>query len=238
MSEVQFSPVEQALIERLQNAPQPRLSSDKAAAIRHQMLASVDAGTIPPRTFLNSRQLLIIAVGLAFAIVVLVILILPQDNRTDENASPATVVPTSTIPTETVVPTMTSPVTAEATAAIHTETAIPTLQATQVTETPILQPSDVVDPAVLIEGPISEIDVNSIIIFGIVIQINDNTVLSDLQIGDFVRVEGQTIIIGETVMVNAITIVIVNIEETGGGSIEGGLPPSCKRSKKGKITCK
>jgi hypothetical protein len=215
MNNDQFSPLEQALIERLKNAPETKLGPEKVTAIRGQLLAAVDVRPSPSITFANSKHLFLVALIIIGTLLGLVLIGLPLSDEPNENANPPTVAPTSTIQ-------------------------IATLTPTSVILTP--PPTEVVYPMVVIEGPVTEIRANSVTVFGTVIQVNDSTVLSDLQLGDTVRVDGQTIIMEGTVTINATTIVIVKTEDTsGGGSTggnDGGLPQNCKRTKRGKITCK
>lgn len=253
MSEDQFSPQELALIDRLKNAPQLQLSAEKVSAIRGQMLNIVDARPSPPTTLANGKLLLLTTLVIVAATVALMVLILPPGDANRENVDPTTTAPTSTVRSETATPTMetiptatdqpsgsqptdnASPATITPTNTIQSNTATATL----IVETPVLQPTNTVYPVVVIEGPITEISANTITVWGIVIQIDSNdSIWSDIQIGDTVRIHGQTIIAGGTVTIKAITIVIVNIEDTSGGSTGGGLPPNCKRTKKGRITCK
>lgn len=91
-------------------------------------------------------------------------------------------------------------------------------------------------PVIVIEGPVQSININIITIFDIDIQVDPaDPILSEVQIGDYVRIGGDTQFEGGTIIIVAVTVVIVNVEI----HIDGGwLPSNCKRTKKGKITCK
>ncbi len=91
-------------------------------------------------------------------------------------------------------------------------------------------------PIIVIEGPVQSITVNVITIFNIDVQVEpDDPILEDLQIGDYVRIAGYTDFGSSTIIIVAVTVVIVNINIIVDG---GGLPANCKRTAKGKITCK
>ena len=91
-------------------------------------------------------------------------------------------------------------------------------------------------PVIIIEGPVQSININIIMIFNIEVEVDPaDPVLIDLHIGDYVRIAGETHIQGGTIIILAVTVVIINIEI----HVDGGwLPGNCKRTKKGKITCK
>lgn len=92
------------------------------------------------------------------------------------------------------------------------------------------------DPIIVIEGPVQSININIITIFNINIEVDPaDPILSEVKIGDYVRIAGDTQFEDGTIIVVATTIVIVNIEITIN---DGVLPANCKRTKKGKITCK
>jgi hypothetical protein len=66
---------------------------------------------------------------------------------------------------------------------------------------------------IIVEGPVQIINVNIITIYDIDIEVNVNDpILSVLQIGDVVRVEGDTIINADTLVVVAISIVVINVD--------------------------
>lgn len=85
------------------------------------------------------------------------------------------------------------------------------------TETPVI---------IVIEGPVQAININIITIFGINIQLAENDpLLTIIQIGDIVQVEGEMVGTGTTIIIIAITVIIVDIDiivDDGGGS--GGGP--------------
>lgn len=65
-------------------------------------------------------------------------------------------------------------------------------------------------PIIVIEGPVTAIINNIIIIFGLNIELDPNDpILTVIRIGDIVRVEGSTVGTGNTVIIVAIVVVIV-----------------------------
>ena len=103
-------------------------------------------------------------------------------------------------PTEEITPEATQP---EATS---TPEATPEL-----TETPTPIPG--LPITIIVEGPVETINVNIITIYDIDIEVNVNDpILNVVQIGDIVRVEGDSIIDADTIIVIAITIVIVDVD--------------------------
>lgn len=101
-------------------------------------------------------------------------------------------------------------------------------------------------PIIVIEGPVQAINVTSITIFDIDIEVNPaDAVLTQIRIGDTVRVEGESSFEGNTIVIVAVNITIVQttlivIQNYTPGVIyvPAALPPNCKRKKSGKITCK
>lgn len=91
-------------------------------------------------------------------------------------------------------------------------------------------------PVIVIEGPVQSININIITIFNIDIEVDAaDPILTDLHIGDYVRIAGNTHFESGTIIIVAVTVVIVNVVIVVDG---GWLPANCKRTKKGKITCK
>ena len=115
------------------------------------------------------------------------------------------------------------------------------------TETPV--PPIVIDtngaPIIVIEGPVQAISVNYITIFDIDIEVDSaDPILTQIRIGDTVRVEGEGSFGGDTIVIVALNITIVQttvivVNNPGSGAVYiPALPPNCKRTKKGKVTCK
>ena len=66
---------------------------------------------------------------------------------------------------------------------------------------------------IIVEGPVQAINANIITIFDIDIEVNVNDpILTVIQVGDVVHVEGDTVIGGNTVIIVAVTVVIVNVD--------------------------
>lgn len=174
---------------------------------------------------------------------VTVVQVTPTAEATDApTATPdgtATATPTLE-PTETptIEPTIDETVTATATLDV---TSTPTVEPTTTpTPTATDDGDDDDDAIIVIEGPVTAINITTITIFDIDIQVDPaDPILTQIQIGDRLRVQGNTTYNGTTIIIVAINITIVNIDVIvvdGGGGI--GLPANCKMTKKGKITCK
>lgn len=117
--------------------------------------------------------------------------------------------------------------------------------------TPEITPDDTDDdtvdgiPIIVIEGPVEAISVNFITIFDIDIEVDPtDPVLTQIRIGDTVRVEGESSFNNNTIVIIAVnitivqtTIVVINNPSPGVVYIPS-LPPSCKRNKSGKVSCK
>lgn len=74
---------------------------------------------------------------------------------------------------------------------------------------------------IVIEGPVQAINVNIITIYNINIQLNPNDpLLQVIQIGDIVHVDGDTQQNGNTIIIIAINIVVINVDiNTGTGEV-------------------
>lgn len=77
-------------------------------------------------------------------------------------------------------------------------------------------------PIIVIEGPVTAIINNIIVIFGLNIELDPNDpILSIIRIGDIVRVEGSTVGDGTTIIIVAIVVVIVVTEQPVTGTDPG-----------------
>lgn len=66
---------------------------------------------------------------------------------------------------------------------------------------------------IIIEGPVEEINVNIIVVYNIEIEIDaDDPILTVIQVGDIVHIEGGVVEEGDTIIIVAITIIIINVE--------------------------
>ncbi len=94
---------------------------------------------------------------------------------------------------------------------------------------------------IVIEGPVQSININIITIFDIDIEVDpSDPILTEIEIGDNIRIEGNPTTRGGTIIIVAVNITIINviiINNPGGGSGNPGLPDGCKVTKKGKIKC-
>jgi hypothetical protein len=108
--------------------------------------------------------------------------------------------------------------------------------------TPVFTPT--ANPAgdavlIVVEGPVQKINVNIITIYDIDIQVKqDDPILTQIHLGDIVRVEGSSNFAGDRIVIVAVTVVIVQTEVVVvNGPRQVVVPVGCKVSKKGKIKC-
>ncbi|MBK9124647.1 MAG: hypothetical protein IPM16_16220 [Chloroflexi bacterium] len=90
---------------------------------------------------------------------------------------------------------------------------------------------------IIIEGPVDEININIITIFGLDIEIDANDpVLTSIRIGDIIRVEGDLLEGSTTIVIVAVTVVIVDIDIILVGAPSGPIfvPIGCKISGNGR----
>lgn len=127
-----------------------------------------------------------------------------------------------------------------ATTGWHNETTSVTAtgQATTVSDTDraIYYAGDEVEDSpviVVIEGPVTSINVNIITIFDIEIEIDlNNPILLDLEIGDVVAIEGEMVNQGDTVVIVVVNITIINVVIINIPNVPG-IPANCKWTGKG-----
>lgn len=75
------------------------------------------------------------------------------------------------------------------------------------------EPDDDGDVIIVIEGPVEEININIITIFGIEIELDpEDPVLTVIQIGDVIRVEGDLEHEGDTIVIVAITVIFIDVD--------------------------
>lgn len=246
MSEERFTPREQALIERLQHAPQKQLSPRIGQAIHEKMLAefanptpalaasSVAAGAVPPALFI------VVLLGLASIAVIVGILITapPQQQNTPVpltlSAAPALLPDATTAPateTHTPEPTLTFTATASVTATMSAS-ATPASSATAV---PSAIPSATATPSatptpelvrITIEGVIQIIAADSIVVHDVRIELSPEQ-LSGLRVGDTIRVEGETDLTARIIVIHALSVVRVELPTPSSqGSSSGSTPGS------------
>jgi hypothetical protein len=95
---------------------------------------------------------------------------------------------------------------------------------------------------IVIEGPVEAINVNVITIFDIDIEVEPaDPILTEIHIGDHIRVEGNPTNRGDTIIIVAVNITIVNVVLVENNPdviiVNPGLPDGCKITKKGHIKC-
>jgi hypothetical protein len=89
--------------------------------------------------------------------------------------------------------------------------AIPTV--TPTTTPPTATPTPGLPVTIIVEGPVQVVNVNVITIYDIDVTINANDpVLTQIQVGDFVRIEGDMITQNNTVVVVAVSVFVVEVD--------------------------
>ena len=250
MNNDQFTPEEQALIERLQNAPQPRLRQAAFDRIQQQMLLEMDvisAAPPAPKTMTLTPKIVVPVAFVITTLIVIIALTLGNDEAQAPSNTPTIINPTTAQDIE---------VTAEATEALSTPvpepTSTPTVEA-ELTEAPVpvtatstALPSltsepEAAAPLIVIEGPVTAINANSITIFDMNIQVDAaSPIWADIQIGDTVRVEGDADTDGNLIIVAVnITVIETDVILVDGAPVVG-LPAGCKLTGfgNGNIRCK
>ena len=96
---------------------------------------------------------------------------------------------------------------------------------------------------IVIEGPVQEININYITIFDIDIQIDSaDPVLTQIRLGDTIRIEGETQVEGGTIIIVAVNITIIQVQTViiinPGAPAVGGLPANCRTNRSGRVTCR
>jgi hypothetical protein len=196
----EFTPSEQELIARLRNAPQRRLSTRTVQAIREKVLAEV---ANPPKSNPSSgsggvsvaQAQLITGFAIAATIILMSGLLLMSRSQSDDKAvvpkpptqiaAQNTSMPTETAllptgtpqPTDTLLPTDTPPPTTTPDATVTTMPASVSVETLQ--------------PLMVIEGVVENIDENTITMSGFDIEVtSDHPILTVIDVGDMLRIEG------------------------------------------------
>lgn len=98
------------------------------------------------------------------------------------------------------------------------------------------------DPLIIIEGAVESITINTITIFDIDIEVDPgDPILTEIRIGDTIRIEGISSFDGLTIIIIAVNITIIEttiIIINNPVFIAPGIPSNCRVKKSGKITCK
>ena len=260
-----FTPEEQALIAQLHNLPKPELERPAFDAIRQQMFHEMDYPSVPiSKTTPSLSPMMIVSVTLMIIILVIaIVLVILAIQNGEPKIVPTEVIVTETITPDPIVleigetlsnaPTELSPLPTLAPATLLTgATEISDIEQTIVpaTETPsniIETPNSIVAtetvvPLIVIEGSVQAININVITVFDFDIQIDaGNPILTDIQIGDNVRIEGNMDFVDTVFVIVAVNITKIDVDIFVGNSdaapVPNGIPPGCKVSKKGKIKC-
>lgn len=68
------------------------------------------------------------------------------------------------------------------------------------------------NPRIIIEGPVTQITVNAIVIFNLNITINQTINITNIQLGDIVRVEGDLVIVNNIINIVAVNVINISLE--------------------------
>lgn len=213
---------------RLASAPRPSLSPVAMALIQARVMQSQPTPLRLPlsssvRLALVAALTVIVFAGAVFAAHKMgFTLIAPNASRTPANtATPSATWTQTASPTETSAPTIEAPV-------IFLASPSPSLTPTQspsptVTETPTpsatpLLPTVTLSPmslpaTLIIEGPVQAIDGDIVVIYDIEVEVNPNDpILTIIQVGDPVRVEGILGTEGNEIIVIAVSVTTIDVE--------------------------
>ena len=98
------------------------------------------------------------------------------------------------------------------------------------------------DPLIVIEGPVESITINTITIFDIDIEVDPaDPILTEIRIGDTIRIEGSSSFDGGTIIIIAVNITIIEttiIVINNPVFVAPGIPANCRVKKSGRITCR
>jgi hypothetical protein len=241
MAETQWTEDELRLIERLGRAPQPELNPTQVEVIKMSILQNLPTVPMPPPAPAPVTPWLFAlgggAVGIIVTVVVVVItIILPGGNNQvvppveQTLTAVATYLPSATVTfTPTVTPTpATATVTPSSSATASPITSTPTGSATVTataltgtpgtpiaTGTPNGTPTVTGTPGgqvIVIEGPVTNININIITIYNFTIVINPgDPILTTIRIGDIIRVEGNLGSQNGQIIIVAVTIINITI---------------------------
>ncbi|MBN8592290.1 MAG: hypothetical protein J0M33_11035 [Anaerolineae bacterium] len=253
MADIQWTDDELRLIERLGRAPQPALNPAQMEVIKMSMLQNIPTAPVPTPTPFTPWLFALGGgvIGIMVTIIVVVVVIFqPGSNGhvppiEQTLTAVATYLPSAT-PTATVTGTLTStplPATATASATLDPSVTVspvtPTLvvtgtttaQASPTAQGTVTVTSTPAGDVIIIEGPVTNININIITIYNFTIVVApDDPILTTINIGDIIRVEGalddddgQIVIIAITI----INITIINLPPDQGGSGDWTDDGSC-----------
>lgn len=183
--------------------------------------------------------------GLSSGVLVVAVVVVPIEQTSNDD--PQTPEPTAIIQT----PTQAS----EPTAIVQTPTQAP--EPTAIVQNPTQAPEATIEieattvpaivvidgePLIVIEGPVQEININTIRIFDIDIEVNPaDPILTQIRIGDTIRIEGQSSFEGTIIIIVAINIVIIEtniVVINNPVYIVPGIASNCRTTPRGRVTCR
>jgi hypothetical protein len=215
----QFTPEEQHLIERLQNAPRPQLRPAARDALREQIMRELRIPAEPTQSVLKQQMSftprVVAATVAAIAVGLLLVFVIVQTIKPESPASPPSTTPTLTAPALIESTAVTAPIPQSSTPVVTPSSspeATPSLAATT-TPIPTMTPPANIEASVVIEGPVTAIENNIITIYSFDVELEPaHPFLTLVQVGDFIHVEGafgNTGVIVATVVSNVTTVTTV-----------------------------
>lgn len=244
-----FTPEETAVIQRLRNAPQPRLKPQAFGAIYQRLvqelaLPSEPVAQTPPRAIPVMRVMA--AIGVVVIVVIIAASLLTAQRRkpptipTNTSAA-ATATSAPSVPAgETGTGNATQPelqptqdaagstiqATASATSGVTAGGLTPASNGTAAVTAP--------DTILVLEGPVQKINPDGITVFSMELRLDPaDPILRLIQVGTMVHVEGYPEVSNGVTVIIVVTIDIQN----NNPAVSTGLPPNCKMSKNGHIKC-
>lgn len=252
MNDQPLSAREEAIIDRLRNAPQATLEPESSARIQQQLFHEMEAMAASANATSSSISISsilkgVLALGGLVAIIVIITTVVNSPTTSDSNGStaeyitatqtaPASEPPTNIPLNATQILESTPATTSTITLGTVTVTPSPSpLQDSTSESTPL-------PPLTVIEGKITALDDTTVTVFDMTIQVDaDDPIWETLQVGDTVRVEGYTEFKGDMIIITAINLVVFEIDVISiDGEAVAPLPAGCKLTGFGndRIHCK
>ncbi len=211
-----FTPHEQALIERLRNAPQRRLDAAKVNTIEARMLSAVDMPIPASRLPTLATRAFPILIAVAAVIVFIILVVNSQRRQQQAATAEASITAETATLTKTPVPT---PVPLVATDSQPTTVPqiMPQTMPSTVPPTPLPTSASASPPdtVIVVEGPVRAINGNRVTVYDLAFEVAaDDPMLSIIKVGDMVHLKGSRDKSGE--------IVGIQISNAIGASAGGG----------------
>jgi hypothetical protein len=184
------------------SSPAEPIAPEARARIRSQVLNAYRQQTPPGSRHPSQTASVTQWVGVGIAVLVVLVVGLIVSGVWPDTASPSLNVTEEPILTNTATPTSVG-----ATPAPDTPTPV---ESTPEVLPPTASP---LPTTIVVEGTVEAVDANTITVFGIAIEVEpDDPTLAEIQVGDHVRVEGEMVEMGNTIIIVAVSITITDID--------------------------